>query len=522
MRGPGAGAAEPTTRRSGAGRRHGRTCGRIRARLAAVLVLAVLALLLARWPAEAAPPVTSFRLDNGLEVVVIEDHRAPVVTHMLWYRVGAADEPAGHSGIAHFFEHLMFKATKRLAAGEFSRIVAENGGVDNAFTSYDYTAYFQRIAADRLGLMMELEAERMRNLVLTEEVVATERDVILEERNQRTDNDPQALFGEQMQAALYQNHPYGIPVIGWRHEIEQLSLADARAFYERYYAPDNAILVVAGDVAPATVRALAEQHYGPIPPSNRPPDARPQEPPHRAARRVEMRDARVRQPHVSRLYFVPSYDPANPREAAALDVLAEVLGDGITSRLGRSLALEEKLAIDTGAYYGPVRRDPAEFGVYAVPAPGVDLAALEAGIDRVIARLAAEGPTADELARVKRLARAAWVYAADSQFALARLYGSALATGQSVAEVAAWPDVVAAVTAEEVRAAARRYLVPERSVTGWLMGLEAAGAAAAVPPAKPARAGPARIEPARPEPAPPPKPARAGSAGAAGPAGARP
>lgn len=422
------------------------------------------------WPLAAEPVVTEFRLANGLQAVVIEDHRAPVVTHMVWYRVGAADEPWGHSGIAHFLEHLMFKATDGLAEGQFSRVIAANGGSDNAFTTQDYTAYYQRIAADRLGLVMGMEADRMRNLRLTEAVVATERDVILEERNQRTENSPQALFLEQMQAALYLNHPYGVPVIGWRHEIETLGLADAQAFYERYYAPDNAILVVAGDVTPEEVRALAETHYGPIAPSGRPPAARPQEPPQRAPRRVEMRDARVQQPYVSRLYLVPVYDPANPREAAALSLLSDLLGDGVTSRLAEALEIDQKVAIDTGAYYSARRRDPAEFGVWGVPAPGRNLAEVEAAIDAVIAEFAEQGPDAAQLARAKRLARAAYVYAQDNQAQQANLYGAALAVGLTVADVQGWPELVDSITAEEVRAAAARYLVSERSVTGWLLG----------------------------------------------------
>jgi zinc protease len=301
--------------------------------VAMILAPMVLAPMVLASQARAEPAVSDFRLDNGMEVVVIEDHRAPVVTHMVWYRVGAADEPWGHSGIAHFFEHLMFKATGKIADGAFSKIVAANGGSDNAFTSYDYTAYFQRIAADRLGLVMGMEADRMRNLALSDEVIATERDVILEERNQRTDNSPQGLFAEQMDAALYMNHPYGVPVIGWRHEIEQLNLTDANDFYGRYYAPDNAILVVAGDVTPDEVRKLAETHYGPLQPSGRPAEARPQEPPQLTPRRLEMRDERVRQPFVRRIYLVPTYDPENQREAAALSILSDVLGDGITSAM---------------------------------------------------------------------------------------------------------------------------------------------------------------------------------------------
>jgi len=437
--------------------------------------VAALFLALAASDAAADHHVTDFRLANGMEVVVIEDHRAHVVTQMVWYRVGSADEPRGHSGIAHFFEHLMFKATGKLADGVFSKIVAANGGTDNAFTSYDYTAYYERIAADRLELVMEMEADRMRNLVLTDQVVATEREVILEERNQRTDNSPQALFSEQMDAALYLNHPYGVPVIGWRHEIERLGLADARAFYDRYYAPDNAVLVVAGDVEPGEVRRLAEKHYGPIRPSGRPPEARAQEPPQLAARRLTMRDARVRQPYVLRNYLVPAYDPANPREAAALDILSDILGSGITSRLARTIQLDDKIAIDTGAYYSSNNRDPSDFTVYGVPGPGQDLAAVEKAIDGVLAELIRTGPTGEEIERVKRLSRAALIYAQDDLSAQAQLYGSALAVGRTVGEVQGWPQVLQSVTAEEVRAVAEKYLVPERSVTGWLESAEGSG-----------------------------------------------
>ena len=441
--------------------------GMIGTRVAAAALMLLLAL--AR-PLSAEPPVTHFRLDNGMQVVVIEDHRSPTVTHMVWYPVGSADEPWGQSGIAHFLEHLMFKATDELEAGEFSRVIAANGGSDNAFTGQDYTAYFQRIAADRLELVMRMEADRMSDLQLTEEVVATERAVILEERNQRTENNPQSLFGEQMGAALFMNHPYGIPVIGWRHEIEELSLEDAMWFYERYYAPDNAILVVAGDVTPEEVRRLAETHYGPLEPSGRPPEARPQEPPHRAPRRIEMRDARVSQPVVSRTYLAPSYDPENPRESAALELLGDLLGRGITSELALALEVEQEIAISTGAYYSPRRRDPGEFSIWGVPAEGHTLAEVEAAVDAVVAEFKEKGPGEEALARAKRLVRAALIYAQDEQSSLARRYGAALSVGQTVEDVRNWPDVLEAVTAEEVRAVAEKYLVPERSVTGWLMG----------------------------------------------------
>lgn len=447
----------------------GMTVTRVAATVTRVAGLALLAFVALVRPLSAEPPVTDFRLDNGMQVVVIEDHRSATVTHMVWYPVGAADEPWGRSGIAHLLEHLMFMATDELEAGEFSRIVTANGGSGNAFTGHDYTGYFQRIAADRLGLMMSMEADRMGDLRLTEEVVATERDVVLEERSQRSDNNPQALFGEQMGAALYMNHPYGIPVVGWRHEIEELSLEDARSFYERYYAPDNAILVVAGDVTPEEVRELAEEHYGKRAPSGRPPEARPQEPPHRAPRRIEMRDARVSQPVVNRTYLVPAYDPANPREAAALEILGDLLGSGITSQFAKTLEIEKEMAIETGAYYSSSRRDATEFGIWAVPAEGRSLAEVEAELDAVIARFIAEGPDQQALERAKRLVRAGLIYAQDNQTSLARRYGAGLAIGQTVEDVRNWPDVLADITAEEVRAAAETFLVPERSVTGWLM-----------------------------------------------------
>ncbi|HSF93507.1 MAG TPA: pitrilysin family protein [Thermohalobaculum sp.] len=439
-------------------------------RLTFVRACLALTLCLGSAAAFAEQAITGFTLENGMKVVVIEDHRVPVVNHMVWYRIGSADDPRGGSGIAHFFEHLMFKGTDTIPEGAFSTTVAENGGQDNAFTSYDYTGYFQRIAVDRLGLVMGMEADRMRHLILTEEVVATERAVILEERSQRVDNSPQALFGEQMDAVLYLNHPYRIPVIGWRHEIEQLGLEDARSFYRRYYAPDNAILVVAGDVIPEQVLALAEQHYGPIAPSGQPPEARPQEPPHLMARRVTMRDARVRQPYMVRDYLAVPYGPDTARESAALSVLSSILGDGVTSRLSRALELEQKVAIGSGSYYTRNRRDVAEFSLHAVPAPGHDLAEVEAAIDAVLAEMIASGPTEEELARIKRLTRAGWIYGQDNVFGAARAYGAGVAIGLEIEDIRAWPEHVEAVTAEDVRAVAEKYLVPERSVTGYLLG----------------------------------------------------
>lgn len=432
------------------------------------LGLAALLSGLAAATADAEPQVSSFTLENGMQGVVIEDHRAPVVTHMVWYRVGSADEPTGFSGVAHFLEHLMFKGTDDIPEGAFSKIIAENGGQDNAFTSYDYTAYFQQIAADRLDLVMTMEADRMRNLRLTKALVDPERDVVLEERSQRTENDPGALFREQMQAATYLNHPYGDPVIGWRSEIAALSLENALDFYEDHYAPDQAILVVAGDVTPAEVEKLAKIHYGPLEPSGAGPRVRPEEPPHLAAVRVDMSDPRVRQPYLVRTYLVPSRRTGGDETAAALAMLAEVAGGGgVTSRLARQLELGDRIAINTGAYYSGSSYDGGSFGLYGVPADGVGLDEIEAGIDAVMATLAEDGPTEAELDRARTVIRAAEIYAQDSQQGLARRYGAGLATGLTIERIESWTETLAAVTAEDVKEAAGLLRI-EASVTGRL------------------------------------------------------
>ncbi|MCE6958598.1 insulinase family protein [Cereibacter sphaeroides] len=418
-----------------------------------------------------AEAVTDFRLANGLEVVVIEDHRAPVVTHMVWYRVGAADEPPGHSGIAHFLEHLMFKGTDELKPGEFSATVEAQGGDDNAFTSWDYTAYFQRVAADRLDLMMKMEADRMRDLQMSEDDVKTERQVVLEERSQRTDSDPDAIFGEQRRAAQYLNHPYGIPIIGWRHEIEQLDREDAFSFYRTYYAPNNAILVVAGDVTPDEVKRLAETHYGALEPTeNLPPRLRPQEPPQLAERRLTFTDPRVAQPYVARSYLAPARESGAQEKAAALTILAELLGGSpTTSLLASALQFgEAPKAVWSQAYYDGSALDSGSFSVAVVPVPGVSLQAAEEAMDAVIADFLKTGPDPEDFARIKTQLRAHDIYSRDNVDGLARRYGAALTTGLTVEDVERWPEVLQAVTPEEVVATAREVFDRRRAVTGWL------------------------------------------------------
>ena len=404
-------------------------------------------------------------------VVVVSDHRTPVVTHMLWYRIGAADDPYGKSGIAHFLEHLMFKGTAKHPGGRFSQQIAAVGGQENAFTSYDYTGYFQRVSRENLGSMMEFEADRMTGLVLGEDVIAAERDVILEERNQRIDNDPSARLSEQVQAAQYLNHPYHRPTIGWRHEMETLNREDALAFYKRYYQPDNAFLIVAGDVTADEVKALVGKTYGKIPRAATAvgPRVRPQEPPQIAERRLTFADLRVTQPSLQRSYLVPSLTTAQNNEGDALEMLAYVLGGGSNSRLYRALVIEKRLATTAGSWYQGTSLDPTRMGIYGTPAAGVPLEKLEAAIDAEIETLLDNGPTTQELERAKSRLIADTIYAQDNQSQLVRMYGAALATGSTVRAVLERPDRLRAVTAEQVRDVARRYLDKRRSVTGYLV-----------------------------------------------------
>jgi zinc protease len=423
--------------------------------------------------ASTADQVTHFTLDNGLEVVVIEDHRAPVVTQMLWYRAGSADETPGVSGVAHFLEHLLFKGTKTMAPGEFSATVARNGGSDNAFTSYDYTAYFQRIAADRLELIMRMESDRMTNLQLDEADILTERNVIIEERNQRVENSPGALFREQKNAMQYLNHRYGVPIIGWRHEMEGLDLDAALDYYRTFYAPNNAILIVAGDVTPEDVRQLAETYYGPIPANPALPErARPQEPPQLAERRITMRDARVSQPYVTRSYLAPERDSGDQQKAAALTLLADILGGGQTSHLAEKLQFQTQTAVQVGASYSGLSLDDTTFDLFVMPAPGTTLEQAEAAMDDALITFLETGVDAEQLERIKMQIRASETYARDDAGGLAQRYGQALTQGLTVADVQAWPEILEATTAEEIMQAAREVLDRTQSVTGWLMAPE--------------------------------------------------
>ena len=415
------------------------------------------------------PKITSFTLKNGLEVVVIPDRRAPVVTHMLWYKVGSADEAPGKSGIAHYLEHLMFKGTKTVADGEFSAKIAEIGGQENAFTTTDYTGYYQKVSPKALGEMMRLEADRMANLVLTEESILAERDVVQEERRSRTDNNPGSQLGEAVQAALFQNHPYGTPIIGWQHEVEQLTKDDAIAFYNKYYTPNNAVLIVAGDVDAAQVKTLAENTYGKVARRAEPGKRmRPQEPNPRAARMVTLSDPRVTTASWQRTYLVPSYTTATPGEAEAIDILGEILGGSSTSRLYKQLVIAKKLAAGAGGYYQGGALDDTRFMVYATPRQGVKLTAIEAEIDNVIKELLENGVTKKEVDRGINRQLKSVIFSRDSQSTLARIYGASLVMGQTLQDIEQWPDRISKVTVDDVNKVARKYLKMTRSVTGYL------------------------------------------------------
>jgi len=440
---------------------------------ASLILLAATALPVSMAPAEAAQgdqEISDFFLGNGMEVVVIPDHRAPIVTHMVWYKIGSADEPPGKSGIAHFFEHLMFKGTANHRAGEFGAKIAEIGGSENAFTSYDYTAFFQTVTPDALETMMSFEADRMRNLILTDAVIGPERDVILEERRSRIESSPDALLSEEVQATLFQNHPYRIPVIGWMHEMEKLNRAEAVDFYNRYYAPNNAVLVVAGDVDAAAVREMAEKTYGRVARGpDLPPRIRPTEPEQNTRRTVTLTDARVSVPSFSKAWVVPSYNRAQPGEAEALDLLSEILGGGTQSRLYQALVVKAGIASGAGAYFDGTALDDTSFTVYGSPLGETGLEKLEAAVDAEIVKLATEGVTDTELEKAKNRYVRSMIFARDNQSSMANIYGSTLTTGGTVQEVQQWPDKIRAVTADQVRAAAARYLKPEISVTGYLL-----------------------------------------------------
>ncbi len=458
-----------------------------------LIVLACL-MLLAAGPARAKlfDPAT-FTLDNGLRVVVIHKPTMPAVRHMVWYRVGAMDEPRGKSGMAHLLEHLMFKGTPDHPEGAFSEIVARNGGDQNAFTGRDYTAYYQSIARDRLGLVMRLEADRMTNLRLQPKDVRKEREVVMEERRMRVDNEPAALLSEQMTAVLYLNHPYARPIIGYEDELASITPADLEAFYDTWYAPNNAIVVVSGAAKPGAVKKLAKKHYGDIPRSDLPQRPATAPPQTEAERRVVLRHAQVGQPAFNRRYLAPSYMAGERKYVPALNVLADVLAGNTASRLNKALTVKRSIATSVSAGYGGNARGMAAFGLHAVPAEDVALDRLEKAIDKEIRKVLENGVDEARVKRAKQSLVAEVVYSKDSLSGGAYILGAALTVGRDVASVETWRQAIRDVTVADVNAAARHVLKPGRSVTGLLQkaesGDEGPDRRRRMPDAKPGDAG---------------------------------
>ncbi|HSC17897.1 MAG TPA: pitrilysin family protein [Rhizomicrobium sp.] len=436
--------------------------------IAGALAAAVFALCASAAPKQDTPKAFQFALQNGMQVLVVPDHRAPVITQMLWYRVGAVDDPPGIGGLAHFFEHMMFRGTKANPGDAFATTVARNGGEDNAFTTHDYTAFYEQIAKDRMRTVMGLEADRIANLDLSDPNVRTEREVVLEERRMRVDNDPQSLLREQMEAALHLTHPYGRPVIGWPEEIRRIDRMAAQDFYSHHYAPNNCILVIAGDVSPDEVRTAAEAEYGKLPARELVPRWQFAQPPRLGETRLNIARSDVKVPLFFRIYRVPSYTEGKPGEAEALETLAQLLGGDSTSTLYRKLVVDRKVASDAGASYDGYARDAGEFSVYAVPRPGVKLEQVEKAVDDAIKGYASALPNPTEFNRAKTQLVAGATYRRDSQYEMAAAYGQALAIGLTTDDVDEWPNRIKTVSPAAVRDSAAKKLIKREAVTAYL------------------------------------------------------
>lgn len=433
-------------------------------------VLLLMLLLPLQVNANQAPKASAFALENGMEVVVVPNTKMPVVSQMVWYKIGAADEKPGKSGIAHFLEHLMFKATKNHKTGEFSRKVAKVGGNDNAFTDADYTAYYQNIPKESLNLVMKMESDRMQNLMFDEKEVLKERDVILEERRSRVDNNPGALLQEQMKAALYLNHPYHHPLIGWYHEMAKLSVEDARSWYKNYYNPANAVLVVSGDVTAAEVKKLAEKYYGKVPAGKKAVRGNyTHEPKHNAPVRIELTDSKVAKAEVVRYYLAPSRVYGKKEYSYALALLSYILGASDTSQMYQDMVVKTKKAVTVGSYYDDLRMGPTIFVVNASPTDNTTLAQVEAAIDNNIEKIMKNGVDARDLARAKRATIAESIYAREDLKTLANAYGAAVALGLGTEYVESWESKINAVTALQIQAAAKYVFDKNNSVTGYLL-----------------------------------------------------
>jgi zinc protease len=434
------------------------------------LVLLAAVLCLANGIAVAATPsqAAEHRLPNGLRIIVKPDHRAPVAVVMVWYRVGSVDEHNGTTGVAHVLEHMMFKGTKTMGAGEYSRIIAGAGGRDNAFTSRDYTGYFATLHKSHLPLALKLEADRMTNLNLSREEFEKEIRVVMEERRLRTEDQPRSRVFEELAATALKAHPYRQPIIGWMNDLENMKVEDAQAFYDRWYAPNNAIVVVVGDVTPAEVYTLVEEHFG-SKPRKALPDRKPQqEPPQLGVRRVTVK-APAELPYVMMAFSAPALrKPEEDWEPYALEMLANVLDGNDAARLNSTLVRKERIASSADASYDGIARGPGMFYLSATPSAGKSVQDVEQALRREVARVVKDGVSEDELKRVRAQAIAAHVYQRDSMFYQARQIGSMEMAGLSYRVIDLILEKLKVVTAEQVQAVARKYLVDDSLTVAYL------------------------------------------------------
>lgn len=433
----------------------------VHSKVSKVFLIGCLMFMLMLW---AARPINAnpheFMLDNGLKLIVKEDHRSPVVVSLIWYKAGSVDERNGITGVAHVLEHMMFKGTEEVPGGEFSKRIAAAGGRDNAFTSRDYTAYFQQLHRDRLPLAMELESDRMRNLLLTEKEFSKEINVVMEERRLRTDDQPRSLVYEKLMATAYQSHPYRHPIIGWMNDLENMQVADAQQWYDQWYAPNNAVLVVIGDVNPGNVKTLAEKYYGDIPARSllSIDERKPQtEPPQLGIKRITVK-APAELPYLIMGYHAPVIkDIINDWEPYALEMLKGILDGHASARLNKSLVRDQRVANSAGASYGATGRAPGLFLVSGTPSPGKTVEELEQALRAEIQKIVEKDVTAEELNRVKAQVVASHVYQLDSMFSQAMQIGRLESIGLSYQDIDTMMEKLQAVTADQIRAVAKKY-----------------------------------------------------------------
>lgn len=428
----------------------------------------VLGLLLWATNLQAAP-IQEFTLANGLKVILLEEHKAPVVTFQIWYKVGSRNEVTGNTGLSHLTEHMMFKGTTHHGKGEFSKIVAANGGTENAFTDRDYTAYFENFSADRVDLSLELESDRMTNLLVNPKEFLLERDVVKEERRLRTEDDPQSFVIEQMYAMAFLAHPYHNPVIGWMTDLDHLTRDDVYNYYKRYYLPNNATIVVVGDFDTKVLLAKIKAAFEPIPPGDAPTSMKIVEPEQLGERRITVKKE-AQLPFVFTGYRIPNYAS---QDSYALTVLSHLLSTGKSSRLYRNLVYEKQLALEVGGEYNGLTTDPDLFYFYGIPRPGKSEAELEKALYQEIERIKAEPVSDRELQKAKNQVEAAFLLGRDSNFFQAMQLGTTESTGAGVHYFETYLDNIRKVAKEDVQRVARRYLVEDTRTVGILLPLPA-------------------------------------------------